>query len=299
MRVLMMIKSDAPSEAGVMPSHELLTAMGNYNERLFEANVMRGGEGLHPSSKGARVRIARGKTTIVDGPFTESKELLAGYFLMETRTFAEAIEWAKQLPCIGLQEEAHVELRPLYEPEDFPVDPAEQPGGWRDVETAQRAQPPKSGPEHGTRWMHLLKADRNTEAETTPAPSVELMQRMGALMEEMASNGKLIAGDGLKPTREGARVYFAPGKPPRVVDGPFSESKEIIAGFCMYRAHTKAEAIEWARRCLQIHVEGTGIDSGEIEVRPVMETEDIPVAPEEQAGGWRDQELRLRARIGQ
>jgi hypothetical protein len=84
-----------------------------------------------------------------------------------------------------------------------------------------------------------------------------------------------------------------------VIDGPFTETKELIAGITVYRSKTKAEAIEWARRCLQIHVECTGIDSGEIEVRRVYETEEIPVTDREQAGGWRDQEKRLRERLGQ
>ena len=299
MRVMMLIRSDDPTEAGLLPSEECFTAMGHYNEMLVNAGVMKGGEGLRPSSKGARVRIERGKTTIIDGPFAESKELVAGYFMLETKSLAEAIDWAKRMPTVGIVDETFLELRPIWETEDFPVDPNEREGGWRDQELAQRATPPTSGPEQGGRWIHMLKADRNTEAETTLAPSQELLERMGTLMQEMAEKGVLIDGDGLRPSSQGARVYLSKNKKARVVDGPFSETKELVAGVCLFRAHTKAEAVEWARRCLQIHVEGTGIESGEIDVRPIWETADIPVSPEEKPDGWRAQEARLRERIGQ
>ena len=299
MRVMMLLKSDAPTEAGAVPSEACFTAMGQYSETLVNAGVMRGGEGLLPSSKGARIRIERGKTTVTDGPFAEAKELVAGYFLLETKSLGEAVDWAKRLPADGIVDEDHVELRPLYEPEDFPVDPSEKADGWRDKEAAQRAAAPESAPDKGARWVHLLKADRNTETEQAPAPSLELLEKMGALMQEMSDRGVLIGGDGLKPSSQGKRVYIGKDKRVRVVDGPFSESKELVAGFCLFRAHTKAEAIEWARRCLQIHVEGTGIESGEIEVRPIWESDDIPVSVQEKPDGWREQERRLRERIGQ
>ena len=294
MRFMMLLKSDANAEAGVVPDEKLLTEMGNYNQAMVDARVMVGGEGLHPSSRGARIRIERGKTTVTDGPFAEAKEVVAGYFLMQTSSKAEAIAWAKRLPGGDAQGEGHIELRQLYETEDFEVDPAEQPGGWRDRETAMREAPPAAGPEKGRRYISFLKADRNTESEMKP--SEKLLSEMGGLVQEMAEKGVLISGDGLRASSHGARLTFKNGKV-TVTDGPFVETKELIAGFSMYRAKTKAEAIEWARRCLQIHIDGTGIEAGEIEVREVFETDDIPVASEEKPGGWRDQEKQLRERL--
>jgi hypothetical protein len=292
---MMLLKSDPRSESNVAPDTKLLTDMGNYNQAMVDAGVMIGGEGLHPTSQGARVRIAKGKTTVIDGPFSEAKEVVAGYFLLKTKSLQEAIDWAKKIPTDqGAQGEGEIELRPLFETEDFPVDPSEHEGGWREKEIAARRAPPAPGPEQGARYVSFLKADKNTESSMMP--SEKLLQEMGALIQEMTERGILISGEGLKPTSDGAKVKL--GKEKRtVIDGPFSEAKELIAGFSMYRAKTKAEAIEWARRTLQIHVEGTGIESGEIEVRRVYETEEIPVSADEKEGGWRDQEKRLRERL--
>ena len=118
MRFMVMIKADANSEAGVMPDEKLLTEMGRYNEELVKAGVMLAGEGLHPSSKGARVRFSGSKRTVIDGPFSETKELIAGFWLWELRSMQEAIEWLKRCPCpmIG---ESEVEIRQVFEASDF------------------------------------------------------------------------------------------------------------------------------------------------------------------------------------
>jgi hypothetical protein len=110
------VKADKNSEAGVMPSREILTAMGKYNEELVKAGVMLAGEGLHPSSKGKRVRFSGGKQTIIDGPFTESKELIAGFWLWQVRSMDEAIEWLKRSPFDG---GAEIEVRQVFEADDF------------------------------------------------------------------------------------------------------------------------------------------------------------------------------------
>jgi hypothetical protein len=298
MRVMMLLKSDANAESGALPDEKLLTDMGNYNARMVEAGVMIGGEGLHPTSEGAKVRISKGKTTVIDGPFAEAKEIVAGFFMLQTKSLQEAIEWAKQIPGApaDTNAEGEIELRPLFEMEDIPVDPTEQPGGWRDQEVELRQSLKAPGPEKGHRYISFIKSDKATEAMIL---SDKGMQEMGVLMKEMADKGVLISADGLKPTREGAKIILSSKNKPRVIDGPFSESKELIAGFTVYRAKTKAEAVEWARRCLQIHVDATGTESGEIEVRRVFETEEIPVAENEAPGGWRDQELKLREKLGQ
>jgi len=118
MKVMVLVKASKDSEAGVMPSTELLTAMGKYNEELVKAGIMLAGEGLHPSSKGKRVRFSGTKRTVIDGPFTESKELVAGFWLWQVRSMEEAVEWLKRCPNPHY-EETEVEIRPLFAPEDF------------------------------------------------------------------------------------------------------------------------------------------------------------------------------------
>jgi hypothetical protein len=116
MRVLVAVKANKDSEAGVMPTKELLTAMGKFNEELVKAGVMLAAEGLHPSSKGKRIRFEGGKKTVIDGPFAETKELIAGFWLWQVRSMDEAIEWLKRSPFDG---GAVVEVRPVFEAEDF------------------------------------------------------------------------------------------------------------------------------------------------------------------------------------
>lgn len=118
MRFMILVKADKNSEAGVMPDTQLLTAMGKFNEELVKAGVMKEGEGLHPSSKGARVRFAGGKKTVIDGPFAETKELIAGFWMWSVKSKEEAIEWAKRSP-FGLDSGAELELRQVFETEDF------------------------------------------------------------------------------------------------------------------------------------------------------------------------------------
>jgi hypothetical protein len=118
MRVMVMVKATKESEAGEMPSQQLLTDMGKFNEELVKAGVMLAGEGLHPSSKGARVQFSGDKRTVVDGPFAETKELVAGYWLWQVRSMDEAIEWAKRCPN-PMTEGGELELRPVFEAEDF------------------------------------------------------------------------------------------------------------------------------------------------------------------------------------
>lgn len=116
MRVMVLVKSNKDSEAGVMPSTEMLTNMGAYNEELVKAGVMLAGEGLHPTSKGIRMRFTGKERAVTDGPFTETKELLAGFWLWQVRSMDEAIEWLKRAPFDGGTE---IEIRPVYETEDF------------------------------------------------------------------------------------------------------------------------------------------------------------------------------------
>lgn len=122
MRFMIIVKASADSEAGVMPSEELLTAMGNYNEELVKAGIMLAGEGLHPSSKGARVRFSGDKRSVIDGPFVETKELIAGFWLWQVKSKEEAIEWVKRCPNPMPGTEADIEIRQVFEAEDFGVE---------------------------------------------------------------------------------------------------------------------------------------------------------------------------------
>jgi hypothetical protein len=121
MRFMILMKANEDSEAGIMPSTEILGAMGKYNEELVKAGVMLAGEGLHPSSKGARVRFADGNATVTDGPFAEAKELIAGFWIIQAKSPEEALEWVKRMPQPGpgQGEGATVEIRQVFELEDF------------------------------------------------------------------------------------------------------------------------------------------------------------------------------------
>jgi len=136
MRFMVIIKADKNTEAGALPDEKLLTEMGKFNEELVKAGVMLAGEGLHPSSKGARVKFSGTKRTVIDGPFSESKELIAGFWLWKCQSKAEAIEWVKRCPNpTGV--DAEIEIRQVFEPEDFG---AEFTPELREKEDRMRAQ---------------------------------------------------------------------------------------------------------------------------------------------------------------
>src|SRR5918999_3865500 len=119
MRVMVIVKATKNSEAGIMPSERILADMGKFNEELVKAGVMLAGEGLHPSSKGVRVKFSGDKRTVTDGPFTETKELVAGFWMWKCKSKQEAIEWVKRCPNPMPGEEAEIEIRQVFEAEDF------------------------------------------------------------------------------------------------------------------------------------------------------------------------------------
>jgi hypothetical protein len=118
MRVMVMVKATSESEAGKMPGTELLAAMGNFNEELVKAGVMLAGEGLHPSVRGKRVQFSGSRRTVIDGPFAETKELVAGFWLWQVRSMEEAIEWVRRCPN-PMEGDSEIEIRPLFEAADF------------------------------------------------------------------------------------------------------------------------------------------------------------------------------------
>ena len=136
MRVMVIVKATPESEAGQMPKQELLAAMGNFNEELVKAGVMLAGEGLHPSAKGKRVRFSGPKRTVIDGPFAETKELIAGFWLWQVKSMEEALEWVKRCPN-PMEGDSDIEIRPVFEAEDFG---AEYTPELRAQEERQRAK---------------------------------------------------------------------------------------------------------------------------------------------------------------
>ena len=136
MKCMVFVKATQDSEAGVMPTQAMLEAMGKYNEELIKAGVMLAGEGLHPSVKGKRVRFSGAERTVIDGPFAETKELVAGFWLWQVKSMEEAVEWLKRCPN-PMPGESEIEIRPVFEVEDFG---AELTPELREQETRQRAQ---------------------------------------------------------------------------------------------------------------------------------------------------------------
>lgn len=141
MKVMVIVKATKDSEAGVMPSEQLLTEMGNYNEQLVKAGIMQAGEGLHPSSKGYRVRFAGKDRSVINGPFAETKELIAGYWIWQVKSMEEAIEWLKKCPNPHC-EDSEVEIRQIFEAEDFGAEFTPQ---LREQEDRMRAEMAKQG----------------------------------------------------------------------------------------------------------------------------------------------------------
>jgi len=271
MRCMILIKADKDTEAGVLPDQQLLTEMGQYNEELVNAGVMLAGEGLHPSSKGVRVRFSGGRTTVIDGPFAETKELIAGFWLWQVKSREEAIEWLKRCPNpTGV--EAEVEIREV---------------GCASGLTGVSPTTATAAPAGKKRFLVLLKADRNTEAGINPGE--KLLAAMAKRNEDSVKAGVMLAGEGLQPSSKGARVKFS-GSTRAVIDGPFAESKELVAGFWLIHAESKDEAIEWVKR--YPYPRGSDADF-EVEIRQVFEASDFGAefTPE-----LREQEDRQRAR---
>jgi hypothetical protein len=261
-RYMLLIKSDKDYEVGQFPG-ETSPAVAQFNDELAKAGAMVECARLQPSSQGHRVHYAGGKFAVTDGPFTETKELIAGFCLIRANSLDEAIGWAKRIPF----QEGSVEIRPLFELSDFPVDPAEQPDGWREKEEEMRAAPPPRKP-GTTRYLGMLKADRDTEAGVMP--DEQALSAMGAFFEEGVKAGVILGGEGLQPSAKGARVQFA-GSQRLVTDGPFAETKELVAGYAMLQFASPAEALEWTRRFVKVDAPGRLDQECECELRPVVD----------------------------
>jgi len=260
MRFMIFRKADAQTEAGLLPSTDLIEAMTAYNESLSRAGVLLAGEGLKPSSEGVRYHFADGEATVTDGPFAEAKELVAGFTTIQARSLDEAVAWARRWPVED--GDVTLEVRQVYEP--VPSFGAPAADGRR-------------------QFVAILTHAREEADGTTPTEAAEA--EMGRLMAEAAEAGVLLEAGGLLPSSVGARVVFADGVP-TVTDGPFAEAKEVIGGYAIYQAHSLDDLRPWSERF------GRAIGTGTSEIRPVYGAEDFGEAftPELQA-----QEERLRA----
>jgi hypothetical protein len=286
MRFAFIVKATKDSEAGVLPDEKILSEMGKYNEQLVKAGALLAGDGLQPSSKGARVRYANGKFKVTDGPFAETKELVAGFWLIQVKSREEALDRARRIPF----QEGEVEIRQLFELNDFPVDPAEKPDGWREKEEQLRSVQPVRKP--GTiRFMGILKADKDTEAGVLPEE--KFLTAMGAFFEEGTKSGVILSGEGLQPSSQGFRVRYS-GSKRTVTDGPFAETKELIAGYAIIQVRSRDAAIDWTKRFVQVDAPGRYGAQSECEIRQIFELEDFPVDPAEKPGGWRQLEQGVR-----
>jgi hypothetical protein len=266
MQFMIFRKADKDTEAGVLPGAELLQAMGEYHQQLADAGIMRGGEGLQPSALGVRLQLSPGRVTIVDGPF-ETKELIAGFSIIDVESKQQAIDWLSRWPRQDGAGNVELELRE-----------SGCPGGCAEVEASGA-----SGPA-GRRFVVLLRSSADLESEV-PVPR-ERLDTLDAHNAAAAKAGVLLAADGLRSSARGARVKVAGGKL-SVIDGPFTEIKEMIAGYWMIRAASLQDAVEWARQVPY----PTGPEV-EVEIRQLYEMEDFGAGftPE-----LREAEQRMRA----
>lgn len=262
-RYMLVVKATPEIEAGTFPDDAFNAEAAKFLDHVASAGALVACDRLLPSSHGKRVRYSDRTITVTDGPFAETKELTSGYCLVRAASLEEAVAWAKRMPF----ESGIVDVRPLYELADFPVDPAEEPGGWREAEAAMQAAPPEQKP-HATRYLCLLKADRNTEAGCLP--DQKALASMGAFLEEAGKAGVYLTGEGLKPSSQAVRVQFS-GQHRTVTDGPFLETKELIAGYALMQFTTPAEALEWTKRFVEVDAPCRLNNECECEMRPVAE----------------------------
>jgi len=241
MRFIMMHKADKNSEADIPPSSELIVSMGKLMEEMAKAGVLLAGEGLQPSSKGVRLKFSGGKRTVTRGPFTGSNELIAGFAIVRVESMEKAIEWASRLAKVVGDVEIDIGL--LKEPWDLGLCP----------------KPDRQM----TRFMMMYKADESSEAGISPTSEV-----MEKWTQDMVEAGVLLSVQALQPSSKGTRLKFAGGKR-TVRDGPFTESKELIGGFCMLQVKLKEEAIEWGSRFAKALRDARVEDNLEIDICPI------------------------------
>lgn len=239
MAYIIMHKTDAHWESGALPSQEVVMQVGKLVGDLARRGILRGGEGLRPSSEGVRLSYAGGNRTVTPGPFEGRNELPAGFSILSVESIDDAVEWASRFAAvIG---EAEFDIRPVTEPWDLGV--AEKPAG-------QRAR----------RYMALRKATSATEVERTLSP--EQQRDLDALIEESTRTGVHLVTVAMRSSARGRRLRRQQGRF-LTVDGPFTESKELIGGYVIVDVPTLDEATELTRRYLEV------VDAPEVDIREI------------------------------
>jgi hypothetical protein len=239
MRFMVMHKMTEEMEKGLPPDPEIIEGVGKLIQDAAQDCVFVSGEGLAPSSQRVHIAYKKGQRTITTGPFSDPRELVAGFTLMKVQSREDAIAWCDRFAAV--MGDVELFMGPVVEPWDIGMMPK-----------------PENPP---LRFLSLHKMDARAEAGLPLDPQVAA--RMSALLNEMTSAGVLEATGGLASTKRGARIHFQDGKR-RVVDGPFTESKELVAGYAILDVTSKAAAVEWAVRF------GEVVRVNEVEVREVI-----------------------------
>jgi hypothetical protein len=240
MRFIIMHKTNAHWESGAIPSPELIARVGSLVGQLAKAGVLDGGEGLRPSSEGVRLKFAKGTRTVINGPFEGDNELAAGFSILRTRSLEDAIEWAtRQAQVLGDME---IDIRPVTEPWDIGM-------GAAPANVSTR------------RYMVLRKASPSTEAGETPSSATQA--ELARLIHETTRSGAHLATETMRPSRRGRR-YRNARDGISIYDGPFIETKELIAGYVIVSAASLEDAGRWAVQYIDA-VEADEVDLRELE----------------------------------
>jgi hypothetical protein len=242
---MIMHKSNAHWETGVSPEPDLLARVGALIGELANEGRLLAGEGLRPTSQGVRVRFVKDECTVIDGPFTESKELIAGFAILRLKSLQEAIDLSRRFREV-LGADLEIDIRPICEPWDIGLGP--KPAGLT------------------TRRYMAVHKYLNALDGCQPLPP-ERAAEMGKLLGELTTDGILLGGEGLDASAKGAQIKAGAGGKPAVVvmDGPFTESKEVLGGFVIIKTDSLEEAITWGNRYFSV------VYTDEVHVRLVAE----------------------------
>jgi hypothetical protein len=240
-RFMIMHRTNAHWESGATPSPELIARVGELVGDLVKANALLGAEGLRASSQGVRLQFTNGQRTVIDGPFAESKELIAGFAILRAASLQEAVQWATKFGQV-FDTDVEIDIRPVTEPWDIGI--GEKPAGL----TTRR----------------YMAAHKHRGSDGCRPLTPKQRAAMGALIDEMKRTGVMLSAEGLEGSPKGARITSHDGQPV-VMDGPFTESKELLGGFVIVRAETLREAVDWGLRYFK------DVGAEEVDVRPIAE----------------------------
>lgn len=244
-RFIMMHKADANVEAGVQPSRELIEKMGGLVGEMASTGAFLGGEGLAPTAQGVRVRFTNGKRSVTRGPFAGSNELVASFAMIRVNSLDEAIDCATRIGrVLG---DADLYIGRVHEPWDLGLVP--KPKG------------------KATRYLILRRSDAKSEAGSVDA---DVQAGLRPVIDDMTKSAVLLAAEHLRPSKAGVRLTITKSKL-TAVDGPFTESKELIAGYAILKVAEREEAIVWAKRFGELLCEYAPVDSVEVDVRELAD----------------------------